>query len=162
MLRNPVLARNDTLDRLPADLTETEVALVRGTFELIRPISGVIADLFYDRLFYLAPSVRRMFPHDMARQKRDLIVMIASTVQNLDNLDALIPLARALGARHARYGVTAGHYAVAGDVLIWTLERGLASDFTAQVESAWRRAYALIAAAMQDGGRPAVTMVAAE
>jgi len=35
-------------------------------------------DLFYDRLFYLAPSLRRMFPTDMRRtQKRKLMLMIA-------------------------------------------------------------------------------------
>ncbi len=157
-----MLARNDTLEDLPADLTKAEVELVQRTFDLILPIAGVIADLFYDRLFYLAPSVRRMFPQDMARQKRDLMVMIAFTVQNLDNLEAVLPLARALGARHARYGVTEGHYAVAGEVLIWTLERGLASDFTVEVESAWHHAYALIASIMQDGGREVVMMQAAE
>jgi nitric oxide dioxygenase len=160
-----VLARNDTTpDRLPADLalTDAEIGIVQHTFDLIVPISPVIADLFYERLFYLAPSVRRMVPNDMARRKRDLIVMLATTVQSLDNIEALIPLAKALGARHARHGVTAGHYAVAGEVLVWTLERGLASDFTAEAERAWRRAYGLIAAAMQAGAREVATLQAAE
>ena len=160
-----MLALENTIpDGLPADLvlTEAEIARVRHTFPLIQPISGVMADLFYDRLFYLAPSLRRMFPQDMRGQKRDLIVMIATTVQNLDNLDALVPLARALGARHARYGVTAGHYKIAGDALIWTLERGLASDFTVEVEGAWRRAYDLLTAAMQAGAEDITVMQAAE
>lgn len=148
-----------------ADLTpptETEIRLVRATHALIAPIAGVIADMFYDRLFYLAPSVRRMFPHDMREQKRSFTVMMATTVQNLDNLDALVPLAKALGARHRRYGVTAGHYEIAGEALVWALERGLASDFTAQVEQAWRRAYALLAAAMKAGGQEVVMLQAAE
>jgi hemoglobin-like flavoprotein len=154
----------DTAPGLAADLapTDAEIALVRATFDLILPIAPVVADLFYDRLLYLAPSVRRMFPHDMREQKRSLIVMIATTVQNLDNPEALIPLAKALGARHARYGVTAGHYDIAGDVLIWALERGLASDFTAEVEHAWRRAYAFLAAAMRAGGEEIAMMQAAE
>ena len=150
---------NTTADTAP---TETETALVRTTFDLIVPLAGVFADLFYDRLFYLAPSVRRMFSHDMREQKRSLIVMIATTVQNLDNPDALVPLARALGARHARYGVTAGHYKVVGEVLVWTLERCLASDFTAEVERAWRRAYGLLAAAMRAGAGEIAMMQAAE
>jgi hemoglobin-like flavoprotein len=103
-----------------------------------------------------------MFSHDMREQKRSLIVMIATTVQNLDNPDALVPLARALGARHARYGVTTGHYEVVGDVLVWTLERCLASDFTAETERAWRRAYGLLAAAMRAGADEIVMMQAAE
>lgn len=159
-----MLALQNTAPGTAAELapTETEIQLVRTTFDLIVPIAGVIADLFYDRLFYLAPSVRRMFPHDMRGEKRSLIVMIATTVQNLDNPEALIPLAKALGARHARYGVTAGHYEIAGEVLIWALERGLASDFTAEVERAWRRAYAFLAAAMRAGADEVVMMQAAE
>jgi len=159
-----VLALQNTTPGAAPELapTETEIALVRTTFDLIVPIAGVIADLFYDRLFYLAPSVRRMFPQDMRGEKRSLVVMIATTVQNLDNPEALIPLARALGARHARYGVTSGHYEIAGEVLIWALERGLASDFTAEVERAWRRAYAFLAAAMRAGADEVVMMQAAE
>jgi nitric oxide dioxygenase len=142
--------------------TEAEIALVRQTFAVMAPIAGVIADMFYDRLFYLAPSVRRMFPHDMCEQKRSFTVIMATTVQNLDNLDALVPLAEALGARHRRYGATAGHYQIGGQALVWALERGLASDFTAQVEQAWRRAYARLADAMQAGGQEVLLMQAAE
>src|SRR5262249_23607015 len=147
---NAVLAPVTTLPKI-AVLTEADVALVRHTYFVIEPIADVIADLFYERLFYLAPSMRRMFPDDMTAPKRNLMVMVATTVQNLDNLDALIPLARALGVRHARYGVSAAQYQIGGDVLMWTLERGLARDFTPEVRDAWRRVYDLIAAAMQDG-----------
>jgi hemoglobin-like flavoprotein len=165
--KNAVLALENTApdhaEHAPdLTLTETEIELVRATFDLIVPIAPVIADLFYERLFYLAPSVRRMFPPDMRGEKRSLIVMIATTVQNLDNPEALVPLAKALGARHARYGVTAGHYEVVGEVLVWTLERGLASDFTAEVERAWRRAYGLLAAAMRAGADEVAMMQAAE
>jgi hemoglobin-like flavoprotein len=145
-----------------SQLAESDIALVRSTFDILLPVAGVAADLFYDRLFYLAPSVRRMFPQDMRNEKRSFIVMMATTVQNLDNPEALLPLARALGARHARYGVTGGHYDVVAEVLIWTLERCLASDFTAEVERAWRRAYALLAAGMREGARSVVILQAAE
>jgi hemoglobin-like flavoprotein len=143
-------------------LTDTEIDLVRRTFDLVLPLAGVAADLFYDRLFYLAPSVRRMFPQDMRGEKRSFIVMMATTVQNLDNPEALLPLAKALGARHARYGVTAGHYEVVAEVLIWTLERCLASDFTAAVERAWRRAFGLLAAGMREGARDAAMLQTAQ
>jgi hemoglobin-like flavoprotein len=165
---NAVLALANTAPDREADpvpdtaLNDAEIRLVRLTFDLVRPLAGVFADLFYDRLFYLAPSVRRMFPHDMSGEKRSLIVMIATTVQNLDNSEALIPLANALGARHARYGVTSGHYEVVAEVLVWALERCLASDFTADVERAWRHAYALLAAGMREGAGSVVILQAAE
>ena len=109
---------------------QTDIALVRRTFDLVVPISGVAADMFYERLFYMAPSLRRMFPEDMRDQKRKLIMMLAMAVNGLKNLDTLAPQLMALGARHAGYGVKDYHYKTVGEALIWTLERGLADKFT--------------------------------
>jgi hemoglobin-like flavoprotein len=142
--------------------TATDVRLVRATFDLIVPISGVAADMFYERLFYMAPSLRRMFPADMRDQKRKLMVMIATAVQSLTDLETLMPQLMELGARHATYGVKDSHYKAVGDALIWTLERGLADAFTPEVERAWLRVYLLIAATMQAGADEARAMRAAE
>ena len=142
--------------------TATDIMLVRKTFDRVVPIAGVAADLFYDRLFYLAPSLRHMFPDDMRDQKRKLMVMLASAVQGLSNLDSLAPQLMALGARHSRYGVKDEHYKVVGEALIWTLERGLANAFTPEVERAWVRVYLLIAATMQAGADEVATLQAAE
>ena len=142
--------------------TATDIMLVRKTFDLVVPISGVAADMFYERLFYLAPSLRRMFPEDMRDQKRKLMVMIATAVQSLTDLDTLAPQLITLGARHAAYGVTDAHYKTVGEALIWTLERGLANAFTPEVERAWVRVYLLLAATMQAGADEVRTMQAAE
>jgi hemoglobin-like flavoprotein len=141
--------------------TARDLTLVRDSFDKVVPIAGVAADLFYERLFYLAPSLRRMFPADMRDQKRKLMVMIATAVQGLHDLGQLMPQVKALGARHAGYGVEPAHYTVVGEALLWTLERGLGNAFTAEVREAWTRVYALLAAAMQDGATTAATMRAA-
>ena len=142
--------------------TAADVALVRRTFDLVVPISGVAADMFYERLFYMAPSLRGMFPQDMRDQKRKLMVMLAAAVNGLENLDALAPVLMQLGARHAGYGVQDQHYKAVGEALIWTLERGLADAFTPEVERAWVRVYLLVAATMQAGADEVKTMQAAE
>lgn len=142
--------------------TERDLMLVRESFDKVVPIAGIAADLFYERLFYLAPSLRGMFPVDMRDQKRKLMVMIATAVQGLHDLDRLVPQLTALGAQHAGYGVQSHHYAIVGDALIWTLERGLGNDFTPAVRQAWTRVYGLLAAVMQDGASEAITMRAAE
>ena len=142
--------------------TATDIRLVRQTFDLVVPIAGVAADMFYERLFYMAPSLRRLFPGDMRDQKRKLMVMLASTVQGLGDLDALVPQLLALGARHASYGVKDSHYKAVGDALIWTLERGLANAFTPDVERAWVRVYLLVAATMQAGADEVAVLQAAE
>ena len=142
--------------------TNTDIMLVRKSFDSVVPIAGVAADLFYQRLFYMAPSLRRMFPDDMRDQKRKLMVMIATAVQSLTDLDAFVPQLMALGARHASYGVTDTHYKIVGETLIWTLERGLGNAFTPDVERAWIKVYLLLAATMQAGADDVATMQAAE
>jgi len=142
--------------------TATDIALVRLTFDHVVPISGVAADMFYERLFYMAPSLRGMFPEDMRDQKRKLMMMLATAVNGLKDLDALAPQLMALGARHAGYGVMDYHYKAVGEALIWTLERGLADKFTPAVERAWVRVYLLVAATMQAGAAEVATMQAAE
>ena len=133
--------------------TETDVMLVRQTFDLVVPIAGVAADLFYDRLFYIAPSLRSMFPADMRDQKRKLMVMLAAAVHGLTNLDALAPKLMELGARHAGYGVKDSHYATVGGALIQTLEQGLGVAFTSDVRQAWVDLYAVISSTMIDAGQ---------
>jgi hemoglobin-like flavoprotein len=142
--------------------TERDLTLVRKSFDKLVPIAGVAADLFYERLFYMAPSLRALFPADMRDQKRKLMVMIAAIVQGLADLDTLVPQLLELGARHATYGVKDHHYKIVGEALIWTLERGLGNAFTPDVETAWVRVYRLVAATMQAGADEASTMRAAE
>src|ERR1043165_2187986 len=142
--------------------TAGDIALVRRTFDLVVPIVGVTADLFYERLFYMAPSLRRMFPEDMRDQKRKLMMMLAMAVNGLSDLDTLAPPLMHLGARHAGYGVKDHHYKAVGEALIWALERGLADQFTPEVERAWVRVYLLVAATMQAGADEVRTMQAAE
>jgi len=62
--------------------------------------------------------------------------MIATAVGGLNDLDKLVPAVKALGARHSDYGVTAAHYKIAGEALLWALERGLGDDFTPEARSA--------------------------
>jgi hemoglobin-like flavoprotein len=142
--------------------TQDDLRLVRESFDKVVPIAGVAADLFYERLFYMAPSLRHLFPTDMRDQKRKLMVMLAAAVQELDDLDTLAPKLMQLGARHTAYGVKDEHYKTVGEALIWTLERGLGNAFTPAVERAWVRVYLLMAATMQAGADETAKMQAAE
>jgi len=135
-------------------MTPKEVALVQASFIKVAPIAGAAADLFYDRLFETAPDVRRMFPNDLAEQKKKLMTMLGTAVAGLSKLEALLPVVRALGARHAGYGVAARHFAPVGAALIWTLEQGLGDGFTPDVKAAWVEVYGVLSRTMIDGMEP--------
>lgn len=124
------------------------------SFAKVAPIAGVAADLFYDRLFETAPDVRRMFPSDLAEQKKKLMAMLGTAAAGLSKPDALLPVVRALGQQHAGYGVKAEHFAPVGAALIWTLERGLGEAFTSEVKAAWIEVYGALSRTMIDGLEP--------
>lgn len=135
-------------------MTPKKVALVQTSFAKVAPIAGVAADLFYGRLFEIAPDVRRMFPNDLAEQKKKLMTMLGTAVAGLGRPDALLPMVRALGARHAGYGVTAEHFAPVGAALIWSLEQGLGEAFTPEMKAAWGEIYGVLSRTMIDGMEP--------
>src|SRR6266545_5891348 len=65
-------------------LTASERALIRRTWDLVRPITDTVADLFYARLFEIAPQYRSLFKQDMEPQKRKLTAMLGFIVNSLD------------------------------------------------------------------------------
>lgn len=129
-------------------MTPHQIKLVQNSFAQVAPIATIAADLFYGRLFEIAPMVRRMFPQDMTDQKKKLMTMLVMVVSGLTKLDALVPAVRALGKRHATYDVHEEHFAPVGAALLWTLEQGLGDDFTPEVKEAWATAYGVLSKVM--------------
>ena len=129
-------------------MTPQQVQLVQGSFAKVAPIAPQAADLFYGRLFEIAPQVRAMFPDDMTEQRKKLMATLAIVVNGLSNLDAILPAASSLAKRHVSYGTEAAHYPVVGEALLWTLEKGLGSSWTPQVAAAWTQAYTTLSGFM--------------
>lgn len=130
-------------------MTPQQVALVQSSFEKVVPIADTAADLFYDRLFTIAPEVRSLFPDDMAKQKQNLMQMLTTAVTNLHQVEKIIPAVEDLGRRHVAYGVQDKHYDTVGAALLWTLEKGLGPDFTPEVKEAWTLTYTTVAGVMK-------------
>jgi hemoglobin-like flavoprotein len=143
-------------------MTPAQVQLVQESFVKVVPIADQAADLFYDRLFTIAPELRRLFPQDLSQQKKKLMQMLATAVMDLHQLQKILPAVQALGLRHAGYGVTDKHYEIVGEALLWTLEQGLGPDFTSSVRKAWTETYLTIAGVMTNAAASAVMSEAAE
>jgi nitric oxide dioxygenase len=131
-------------------MTPNQIKLVQTTFAQVAPIAATAADLFYSRLFEIAPQIRAMFPDDLREQKKKLMAMLGTAVAGLSHLETLVPVVEALGRRHAGYGVKARHYASVGSALLWTLEKGLGEDFTPEVKDAWATTYIVLSTTMMN------------
>lgn len=129
-------------------MTPQQIELVQASFAKVAPISDKAAELFYGRVFEIAPQVRGMFPDDMTEQRKKLMATLAVVVGSLNNLDAVLPAASALAKKHVGYGVVAAHYPVVGDALLWTLERGLGQAWTPELALAWTEAYSVLSSYM--------------
>ena len=88
-------------------MTPQQIDLVQTSFKKVVPMAATAADLFYDRLFEIAPEVRPMFPQDLKEQKVKLMAMLGTAVGSLHKLDTILSAVKALGERHKGYGVTA-------------------------------------------------------
>jgi hemoglobin-like flavoprotein len=130
-------------------MTPKQIELVQATWAELVPVADAAAKLFYHRLFTLDPSLKALFRGDMDAQGRKVMSMISFAVKGLNRVEALLPGLRALGQRHAAYGVRDEHYATVGEALLWTLREGLGEAFSAEVEQAWSSAYAVLAATMK-------------
>jgi len=81
-------------------MTPNQIKLVQVTFAQVVPIAATIADLFYGRLFEIAPHLRPVFPENRSEQKEQLMAVLGKAVAGLDHLDTLVPTVSALGRRH--------------------------------------------------------------
>jgi hemoglobin-like flavoprotein len=129
-------------------MTPEQVKLVQQSFSKVAPISDQAANLFYDRLFEVAPQVKAMFPPDLTEQRRKLMATLAVVVNGLSDLPSVLPAASALAKRHVAYGAKPEHYPVVGAALLWTLEKGLGDGWTADVANAWTTAYGTLSGFM--------------
>lgn len=125
-----------------------QIEQVKISFATVALTKDQAATTFYRRLFELDPSLRPMFPDDLAEQKKKLMGALAMMVGSLDKLEDILPVVRALGQRHGGYGVTPTHYATVGAALLWTLQQILGAGWTPKLAAAWSEAYRLLAGTM--------------
>jgi hemoglobin-like flavoprotein len=136
-------------------MTPEQIEMVSSTWKQVVPISEKAAELFYGKLFELDPDLKPMFKGDMTEQGRKLMSMINTAVNNISNVEKIIPALQDLGKRHVDYGVTDDHYGTVAAALLWTLEQGLGEAFTEEVKQAWTETYMTLANVMIEAARKA-------
>lgn len=130
-------------------MTKEEIKLVKQSWRVFRSIDpAVVGDLFYSKLFADNPGLRKMFPDQMTEQYKKLMDMITMVVGRLENLDQLTEEISALAQRHVQYGVRPAHYKLIGNALLWTLEKGMGTDWSNELKMAWQACYTILSATM--------------
>lgn len=133
------------------NLTSQEKRVIRDSMPSVCELAGPIGLLFYGRLFELDPGLRPMFKGDIELQSRKLMDMLTLMVNHLDHFEDLVPTLKALGQRHAGYGVRPAHYEQVLTALMWAFGSALDTEFDAPIKAAWRSAVSAVAEVMLQG-----------
>ncbi len=131
-------------------MTREQIALVRETFEALRPIPRGVGRVFYEKLFELDPFLKALFKEDLDAQGAMFVSALGLAVAGLDEGHGGERSLRELGQRHAGYGVTDAHFATFREALVQTLAAQLGPRFTEAHAVAWRAAFDRIGAVMRD------------
>jgi hemoglobin-like flavoprotein len=131
---------------------DLDLYALETSFDLVAPRGEELMDEFYARLFETAPAVMPLFLRtDMERQKAMLLSALVLLRKSLRDLDAFVPTLRELGARHVEYGAQPEHYGAVGAALIGAMAAIAGPAWLPTHETAWRQAYAIVAATMLEG-----------
>ena len=136
-------------------MTPEQITMVQSSFERLGPDLPVMAARFYQELFGRDPALRPLFTTDPAEQQARFAEKLTEIVRAMPRLDDLLGHTRALGARHAGYGVRAGDYQTVGAALLDALAAVLGDSFDAPTRQAWTLAYNLVAETMLEGAASA-------
>ena len=126
-----------------------DIALLRSTFEAVRPRADEVARAFYGRLLGTFPQVRPLFANtDFDAQRKSLVQSLATVVSLVDRPDELGPVLTQLGESHNSYGVEPGMYAYVSYSLLATLAETFGDDWTEEAAVTWEAALDHVSSAM--------------
>lgn len=134
-------------------MTPEDLVAIRQDIGVVESARSGFTSEFYATLFELDPTLRPLFPDDIADQERKLFDELAvlvehgTAINNAATRDRFVARAQALGGRHELYGVEPRMYDLVGVALIAALrEVGVGAEHTAS----WERLYRLVASSMLD------------
>ena len=136
-------------------MTPEQITLVQSSFGRLGPDLPTVTARFYQELFERDPTLRALFPPDMAEQRVKFAQKLTEIVRSMPRLGELLVHTRALGARHVAYGVRAMDYQTVGDSLIAAIAAVLGDEFDAPTREAWVLAFNIVAETMLEGAAAA-------
>jgi len=135
-------------------MNEETIRILETTFADFSRGREEAAALFYERLFAIDPSLRRLFTNvDMKTQQTKLMAALGLVVASLRDLGKVVPVLETMAERHVAYGVEEGHYQTVGTALIQTLALRFGDRFTPEVRAAWTGAYETVSGVMLAAAR---------
>ncbi len=131
-------------------LTYEQIALLRWSHDKLTARVQPASVYFYEALFREGPELRGLFRDDLAGQGMKFMTTLGMLIAALETPGAMKAEISELGDLHRRLGITPAMFVPMEEALIATLRHVLDDDLPADVETAWRLAYAALSEAMME------------
>jgi hemoglobin-like flavoprotein len=125
-------------------MTPTQIALVQASWQKVDEKNHEVAQMFYQRLFELAPELRQFYQTDLKECGARLMRNLGMAVTSLGRMDSVMPMLQDFAAQRVEHGIKDGYETVVRNAMLWALERRLAESFTQDVRTAWNETYSLL------------------
>jgi hemoglobin-like flavoprotein len=133
-------------------MPQRQIELIRASYDQITPISSAVGEIFYNRLFELAPELRSMFDGSFAGPggkfrvisqvvERHVRALVSQPVTPMGEKPPILPPMMELGYKHAGFPLTIEHFDKMKEALLWTLEETLGDNFPHETRECWSTAY---------------------
>lgn len=123
-------------------LTAEEIEIVKSTQPALETHGLAITTRMYERLFAEHPEVAEMFT--TPGQQERLADAVLAYCENIDNLEALLPVVNNIAKKHVKAGVVAEQYDVVGGHLLGAMVDVL-GELDVTIIDAWGSAYNVLA-----------------
>lgn len=127
--------------------------LVQDSWEVVSSakIKEQATRLLLGRWWELDASARALFQNSIVSEATGLMKNFGFAVRLLNSPSELRNALLDAGRKHASYGVKVEQFSTLGVALMWTLQIGLGSKWTKELEEAWLWAYSTFSSQMIEG-----------
>ena len=126
-------------------LSAAHIQSIRSSWRYFRNIDTcILGDAFYTKLFSDHPFLKHAFREDLSvyyKKLHDFLNLAVARIERNESMDAAI---REMTDPHPFGPFHHQHLHKLEDSLIWTLQKGLGPEWTAEIEQAWKTFYQLL------------------
>ncbi|MGN6703769.1 MAG: globin domain-containing protein, partial [Burkholderiaceae bacterium] len=129
---------------------------IDASVPVLREHGLAITRVFYRNLFAAHPELTNLFNmgnQASGVQQQSLAAAVFAYAANIDNPDALAPVASRIAHKHASVGIRPDHYPIVGRHLLGAIKEVLGDAATPALIDAWAEAYGALAQALIDAER---------
>lgn len=129
---------------------------IDASVPVLREHGLAITRTFYKNMFAAHPELKNLFNmgnQASGVQQQSLAAAVFAYAANIDNPDALAPVASRIAHKHASVGIRPDHYPIVGTHLLGAIKEVLGDAATPALIDAWAEAYGALAQALIDAER---------